>query len=464
MRRRSVPAAVVVLAGLALLAAPGGAAAKKKHPATSSIAKLKGVQNLEPTALRRWPESFGGIWLSNGRLFVAFTEKGSKRVKKLRRPLIKKARLAKRRTRSKRRIRAAVRRVRMVKRGIRVVRVDDSLLALRALQARMVADRDAPPRTEIVAPPPEIVPPPPGIVPRPPGIVAPPPTIVTLPKLQYDLEIDVQRNSVVVTLPSVTPELVDYFRQTYGDVIVEQGPLLEPQPDVGCTSRDACFPFLRSGLRSVAESGTSCSLAFGVLYQSGWGEQVDGILSAAHCGNPDADLGDDRSIGGVVYGQVVAEQQAGQLDAELHSVDNGYASFFPMIYRNATDYAAIVGKVGTYDGLLIGSTVCKSGYKTGESCGPVLSKTASPSSLPGSYDFIRADFCSDHGDSGAGVYSSFQRQKPNKKKPVTRYEALGIHKGGSKDTPCSSPDHSAVFGHIEFVQSALGVKVLANPN
>ena len=242
----------------------------------------------------------------------------------------------------------------------------------------------------------------------------------------------------MVTIPSATPELIDHFKQTYGDVIVEQGPLLEPQPAVGCTARDACFPFLRSGLQSIAESGTGCSLAFGVLYQSGF-EKVDGILSAAHCGNPDADLGDSRSIGGVAYGQVVAEQQSGQLDAELHSVGNNFVSFFPMIYRSPTDYAAIVGKVGTYDGLLIGSTVCKSGYKTGESCGHVLSKTVSPSYVTGSSDFIKADYCSDHGDSGAGVYSSFQRQKPNKKKPVTRYEALGIHSGGSKDTPCSSP-------------------------
>jgi hypothetical protein len=317
-----------------------------------------------------------------------------------------------------------------------VVRVDDSLLSLRELQARMVADRDAPP----------------------------PPSIVGLPRLQYDLEVSVQRNSVVATFPSVTPELVAHFKQTYGDVIVEQGPLIEPQPEVGCTSRDACFPFLRSGLRSVAESGSACSLAFGVLYQAGF-EKVDGILSAAHCGTPDADVGDDRLIGGGVYGQVVAEQQAGRLDAELHSVDNGYVSFFPMIYRSPADYAAIVGKVGAYDQLLIGSTVCKSGYKTGESCGPVLSKTASPSSyVAGASDFIRADYCSDHGDSGGGVYISFQRQKPNKKKPVTRYEALGIHSGGAKDTPCSSPEHSAVFGHIEFVQSELGVKVLANPN
>ena len=87
MRRRSVPVVmVVVLAAVAMLALPGGAAAKKKHHATRSIVKLKGVENLEPTALRRWPESFGGIWLSDGRLFVAFTDKGSERVKKLRRP------------------------------------------------------------------------------------------------------------------------------------------------------------------------------------------------------------------------------------------------------------------------------------------------------------------------------------------------------------------------------------------
>ncbi|MGA9372716.1 MAG: S1 family peptidase [Solirubrobacterales bacterium] len=417
----------MALAAFGILALPSADAAAKKRPAARPIATIKGVQKLESTALRRWPGSFGGIWLSQGKLFIAFTDKSKKRTKKLRRPLVKKGR----------------KKGRLPKRRFRAVTVDDSLLSLRELEGRMIADRDAPPRTTVI-------PPPPGIVPL-------PPTIVTEPKPQYDLKIDVMRNSVVAISPTVTPELVDTLRTKYGDVLVEQGPLAEPQ---GCT-RDSCPPFLRSGLVSVAESGTGCSLAFGVLYQPG----VTGILSAAHCGNPDADLGDDRSHGGVVYGQVVAEQQSGKVDAELHSVGNGLIFLFPMIYRNDTDYAAIVGKVGTYDGLLVGSTVCKSGYKTGESCGPVLSKTYSPSSyVPGANDFIQADYCSDHGDSGAGVYSSFLRQKPNKKKPVTRYEALGIHSGGAKDTPCSSPQHYALFGHIEFVQSALGVKVLANPN
>ncbi len=412
MRGRRAPAVVVVVLGaLGLLAFPNPAAAKKHH-APRSIATIKGIQNLEPTALRRWPDSFGGIWLSQGKLFVAFTDKSRKRLKKLRRPLIRKGRLPKR----------------LAKRRFRAVTVDDSLLSLEQLEGRMIADRDAPP----------------------------PPSIVSLPKPQYDLNVDVQDNSVVVIVPSATSQLVSYFKQAYGDVSVEQGPIAEPE---GCTRFD-CRPFLRSGLASGAESGTGCSLAFNVLYLPG----VTGILSAAHCGDPDADVGDDRSHAGEVYGQVLSEKESGQVDAELHSVANGFISLFPMIYRNDTDYAAIVGKVGTYDELLIGSTVCKSGYKTGESCGPVLSKTYSPSYIPGGSDFIKAGLCSDHGDSGAGVYSSFQRQKPDKKKPVTRYEALGILSGGAKDTPCSSPQEYMLFGHIEFVQSALGVKVLANPN
>jgi hypothetical protein len=425
-----MPVVATVLA-IAFLALPAGAAAAKKGPAVGSITAIGGIESLEPTALSRWPDSFGGIWLSGNTLYVAFTDKSRKRMKELRRPLITRVRPAKGGLgkASIRRARSRKARNRLLKRRIQAVTVDDSLLSLRQLEARMIADRDAPP----------------------------PPSIVVLPRPRYDLEVDVQRNSVVVTTPSATPQLADQLRQTYGDVIVEQGPLLEPQP---CNSRDDCPPFLRSGLRSVAESGSSCSLAFNVLYEPG----VTGMLSAAHCGTPDADLGDDRLINGAVYGQVVAEQQSGQLDAELHSVGNGYISLFPMIYRSSSDYAAIVGEVGTYDELLIGSTVCKSGWKTEETCGPVLSKTVSPSYIPGGNSFIKADYCSEGGDSGAGVYRSFQRQKPNKKKPVTRYEALGIHSGGAKDTPCSSPQHFAVFGHIEFVQSGLGLKVLSNPN
>jgi hypothetical protein len=56
MGRLSVPAVMVSLAALALLALPGAASAAKKHPAALSIAKVKGVEKLESTALRRWPE------------------------------------------------------------------------------------------------------------------------------------------------------------------------------------------------------------------------------------------------------------------------------------------------------------------------------------------------------------------------------------------------------------------------
>ena len=179
---------------------PGGSwAARASQPRRSqeahkarSIATIKGVQNLEPTALRRWPDSFGGIWLSQGKLFVAFTDKSRKRLKKLRRPLIRKGRLPKR----------------LAKRRFRAVTVDDSLLSLEQLEGRMIADRDAPP----------------------------PPSIVPLPKPQYDLNVDVQDNSVVVIVPSATPQLVSYFKQAYGDVSVEQGPIAEPE---GCTALTA---------------------------------------------------------------------------------------------------------------------------------------------------------------------------------------------------------------------------------
>lgn len=401
--------ALVLVALAAALAVPGAAGAAKGGK-SRSLQTAKGIGKLEPTALRRWPASFGGLWLQRGKIFVAFTARGKQRVARLGRGFAKPQKL-------------------------HAVKVDDSLASLRALQAQMIAERGTNPVmvTDSLGRP----------VP-----------------LAYDLNIDIKRNFVVViTEQAATPELLALFRARYGeDVLVEQGPLAAPHV---CNSRTDCPPFLRSGLR--VEGSTGCSTAFGVLYPSA-GERVDGILSAAHCGDPDANLGGDQFHNGVFYGEVVAEQQSGKVDAELHSVGNGFFSFFPLIYRSNSDQAAHVGKVGTYAGLLVGQKVCKAGITTGESCGPVLSKSFSPTYVTNGMDFIKADYCSDKGDSGAGVYFPYEKPSATGAKKLKRYEAQGVHSGGAKDTPCSSEEHFAVFGHIEFVQSALSVTVLKNPN
>lgn len=91
--------------------------------------------------------------------------------------------------------------------------------------------------------------------------------------------------------------------------------------------------------------------------------------------------------------------------------------------------------------------ICKSGVKTGYTCGVVQSENFSPSYVPWSGNFVKTSFCSQPGDSGAGVYIA------------RAYEAIGLVSGGAKDTPCSDSQHYSLFGHIQFVQSQLAVHV-----
>jgi hypothetical protein len=450
--------ALAVLVALALgpanssaaAAQPGAAAvAKASNPAKSKPARQRrlarlqarrAVSEIEPRALRRWPGSFGGLWLGRkGKIVIAFTRESKARAKLLARELPRGKRL-------------------------RGIKVDNSLAALRKLQAQMIADRQLRPplvRDPVTQqadraggrdddrPPP---PPPP-----------PPPAPERLVPLVYDLYIDVKRNLVVAIVEQpVGPELAAVFAQRYGeDVLVEQGRLQEPASLIICQSRKECPPGLRSGMETIAQSGTTCSTAFNVTYQSG-GKTLEGILSAAHCGNPDADLFDDRDHFNASYGKVVFEEQAGRVDAELHSVDGQYEGIAPWtanapwIYIDNSERRAKVISAGTHNGLPVGAKVCKSGIKTEKTCGQVLAKTFSPSYVANSMDFVWTKFCSKSGDSGSGVYRPWGRRVKDGK---PTYQAQGIVSGGSNAAlPCDQKD-SSIFGHIEFVFDALPVKV-----
>ena len=409
--------------GQAEAAAKPESAKKTKQGTRKRRAKLRAlraVSNLEPRALRRWPKTFGGLWLGRGgRIVVAFTSKARARAERLSSKLPAGKRL-------------------------RAVRVDDSLASLRELQARMIADRQLDPPTVVADP-----------TGRRPVLVP----------LVYDLDIDVKRNLVVAIVEQpVTAELTALFTARYGeDVVVEQGRLARPQGLIVCSARNACPPTLRSGLETVAESKTACSTAFTVSYP-GANETLYGVLSAAHCGNPDADYLDDRFHSNSRYGEVIYEQQMGRVDAELHSVKGLFedvavwSSKAHWIYVDDPEKSGNVVAVSTYNGLPIGAKACKAGITTGKTCGQVQSKTFSPSYIPNATDFIRASYCSDNGDSGAGVFRPYGRRLKDAK---PQYEALGVHSGGTEveGGNCDPNKDYAVFGHIEFIFDGLPVKV-----
>lgn len=340
----------------------------------------------------------------------------------------------------------AKRRVRALKRGfrrpglLRAVPVERSLRELEEVQARMVADREAFRSTGAPFP---------GIADE-----------------LYDLDVDVRRNAPVVIVDNPTDAAVAALRSRYGQlVIVEHGVPAAPNVLYPCKSREVCYR-LRSGLRTETKTGSGCSTAFMAFL--GRSTKNRGVLSAAHCGgpnpdNPNPDLGAPRYHGGtnpLQYGTVQREQFAGKVDAEWHYVSREPFKSLkppPWIYRDSAHPGDLVRDVGKPQELVIGSTLCKAGVTTDYSCGQVTSKNYSPSYITWSSEFVRAKYCSQKGDSGAGVF----KPTPGLKIPGQRGRqvAVGIHSGSAKETPCSSSSHYSLFGHIKYAESALGVRV-----
>ncbi|MDQ3740073.1 MAG: S1 family peptidase, partial [Actinomycetota bacterium] len=252
---------------------------------------------------------------------------------------------------------------------------------------------------------------------------------------RYDIWIDEPANALVVRLENGSPAAAAAFRGRYGDdVVVQSGPIAQPDD---CTRSD-CRYDLRGGLMVYSDTG-SCTSAFTV--RRNWNDAKN-LSSAAHCPDP------WRRHGGQKYGEVGEQQQYGKVDFERHTVaDNGFDAK-PWIYVDQDHKSRDVLDRGQYSGLQVGDEVCKSGITTYKTCGNVLSKTFSPSYVDNGNDFIQAKYCSEPGDSGAPVFIG------NK--------ALGINSGSTSG--CGQPTDYAIFGHIEFAQEALNVRVmLASP-
>lgn len=433
--------AALSLAAALLCATPaksGKVSSSAKRPPAKSLQALKALERLEPTALRRWPETFGGLWLERGKVFIAFTTGGKQAVKRLASRI-------------------------NTHEPLRAVLVDDSLAALRQIQARMIADREVNP------------------------VMDTDPASGRPIRLSYDLDVDIKRNMVVAIVEKpVTPALAGSFRGRYGeDVVVEQGLLTKP---LACTSQFFCTPDLRAGLLIGGSAANwFCTSAF-----TAFAGPTQYILSAAHCGNDPVpnqgappDPGGDRIHGGSTYGTVTFEQFSGKLDAEAHTIQNLnlYNALKPWIYVNDAQRKGVVGSVGTYDGLPVGLKICKVGAKTFRTCGDVLSKSYSPDYLPNGMDFVKADMCSEPGDSGGAVYRSYTKYPPKsiaqnvqssgpiyraKQGPIvnqpfpTRYRALGVVSAGI-ETMCGSAGDYTIFGHIEFIVGTFPITIRTGP-
>jgi hypothetical protein len=403
-------AGLLVLCGLVaavLVSAPAAPAtdrASDAHAGHRHALSLP-VHRLEGAARKRWPRSFAGLWQERGKVFIAFTKRAKRRTSRLRALAAKPGKL---RARS----------------------FEFSLRQLETTQERMIDDREE----------------------RPPGTV-------DLP--DYDLDIDITKNAPVVTLESVIPDWEERFAQLYGEhVIVREGALAEFD---ACLSRSSCTPYLRAGLRVLIKLPgglVPCSTSFSVIQRS---VAYRGILSAAHCGTPDFDEGVLRYHGTgsapPSYGFVKRDRMLGRTDAELHQITSSSFSRRPWIFDSNSLKERPVQRVSDWNWVRPGMGMCKVGQTTGKTCGKVKSRYFSPSIIPSSERFIKTGYCAEGGDSGGGVYY------PNKLGTgETKVTAYGIHSGGAKGFECTPgqpllPGDYSYFGHIQYAQTALGVRV-----
>ncbi|MGI8805610.1 MAG: S1 family peptidase [Thermoleophilaceae bacterium] len=388
--RRLLALVLGLFLGAVVLGAAGAAgqsAISEGAPESSDHAVLDdAVGSLQVEAQNRWPVSFAGVWRDpDSSADTVFVAFTEGAAAKVEE------------------LAAAFPRPEL----LRAVTVERSLADLRSIQHDLVTDRELV-RTGAL-------------------------DLPGVPRARYDLDVRIPENTVLAILEEKTDAAVDAFQARYGPAVrVTSGRLAVP--DV-CTSRSVCSPDLRSGL-NVTGGGFRCSSAFSVRYNGN--EQ---ILSAGHC--PAL----ERSHGGLRYGEVREQQTRGRLDAERHSVEGLFHSK-PLIYDTDAQKAREVYTTGRYGFMAIGNTVCKSGVTTGKTCGRVNSIDYSPSYIENSDSFILTDYCSEGGDSGAGVYLGGT--------------ALGIHSGGSPDE-CSDYDDFAIFGHIDFVDQQLDVRVAGTP-
>lgn len=368
------------------------------------------LADLESVAQRRWPETFGGIWGSGSadrtQIFVAFTKGAIENVEALADDFPEPDLLV-------------------------PVQVSRSLADLEATQLKLIADREAARVGEN--------------------------QIEGLSGVNYDLDVDRRRNVVVMIIPRSLREQLDQIRQdvtvAYGEgVTVEEGPLAHPQ---ACQDRFTCGLQLRAGIGArfiKAGTGTasSCTDAF-VVTRPGGAVQ---ILSAGHCadyanGNPDIGNGRYHRAGIIpanLYGSVQDQYEGGRVDAERHSIGNGFGGN-PWIFLTQEVQANPIKSVGTWNGIIVyGGELCKGGVGSGYSCGYVASNEYSPGYIPNGNRFLALEAYSTFGDSGAPfVWAG------------THAEAI-ISGGGGGTCGCWT-----IAGHIEYANEKLGVYPMLAP-
>lgn len=261
-------------------------------------------------------------------------------------------------------------------------------------------------------------------------------------------EVDYSQNAVVVvgpatlskTLPPAFSELPLIFLvdETVGEEQVQKNdPLGYNLVEGGQAIRPLGFPF----------GDFTCTSGFAV--QSGYGPF---ILTAGHCigGNSCGVLGGTWEQGLVPLGVALDCRYQGSVDAAIIST-SGFRNNYGAIHYTSSDYIHPVTFAVTTQNLM-GQTLCQTGARTtglsgdlalSSRCATVSSMTFRPSccgqdGLPWSASFLRVDYASDYGDSGAGVIWP----------TGYGFGAAGLHKAASGNVHWATQ-----FRHVAFIWS-----------
>lgn len=372
---------------------------------------------LEPEARERWPESFAGVWGSAGakpnRIYVAF-------------------------------VGDARRKVRELVKGFSdpdvfvPVSARYSLAHLERLHRRMVAEREAARGADN--------------------------PIQGLVGAQYELDISLKENAVEAIVPADVETARAAVTQAYGnpsepgadDVRVVRGERSRP---LACSDRAHCGLELRAGLKVLHTQGQAssfCTSAFVVTTPGG----ATQMLSAAHCAGA-GDLGNARYHRGDIipanlYGSVQSQVYGGRVDAERHSIGNGFTGN-SWVFRTQDVQASPVYSVGTWDSLIVDHTrLCKAGVTTGYTCGYLRSKYFTPG-IPNGERFLAVQLEPNNPSYPGGSYEGDSGAPFVRELTPTQAEGI-LHGGGGGACGCWT-----IAGHIQYATQALGVTVKLSP-
>lgn len=197
--------------------------------------------------------------------------------------------------------------------------------------------------------------------------------------------------------------------------------------DVIDDARDSYTRPLEGGLK-ISNGSSWCTGAF-----SGYNANGYYYVTAGHCGAN----GSTWSQGGTTIGSISDRIYGAYADAAAISINPSNASWYLYVTSSQErHFDAVEGWNEDNEG----DFVCKSGATTGYSCGTIDSTNYSGFWGVTYFTNLRtADYGSQGGDSGAPVFTSTKLK--------------GVNKG-------SLNDGTAVYSHIQWVMSGLGLNVL----